>query len=403
MLEVQEQPPVGADVEALFKEARRRERRRRATIAALGLVVTGVLAVIVVVLGSGGFSGTLSSAPQRPSGGSGDVATVALKQPMALAVSRAGVLYILDPSRDQIVRRLRDGRFAVVAGSGHEGFSGDGELATRAALRLSSNSAMAVSRDGTLYFTDTGNNRVRAVLPDGKIETIAGDGHRIPRDVNAPYLTGTRPALRAKLDDPAGLAFGPDGKLYISAQDVVTLTPGGKLSYFAGPTRPGLSAASHLWQGPGAGIAVDQAGDLFLSSFPWLTERTAAGRVLFLGDGFRSNGAEGILASSPNGTVYEAYGNFDGIINRLISPHPVPTGRPMSSRGVQSVVSSGLLHHVVGSRGNSKYQNGFGPQGLAISANGTIYADTDSGYFSSVSALVEISPKGRVRPLWTSR
>jgi sugar lactone lactonase YvrE len=322
---------------------------------------------------------------------------------MALAVSRAGVLYVVDPSRDQILRRLRDGRFAVVAGSGREGFSGDGGPARKAALRLDSNSTAAVSRDGTVYFTDTGNSRVRAVLPDGKIETVAGDGHRVPADVNPPWLTGSRPALRTELEDPAGLAFGPGGKLYISAQDVVALRPPGKLSYFAGPTRSGPSAASHLSQGPGAGIAFDRAGDLFVSSFPWLTERTAAGRILFLGDGFRSNGAKGILASSPNGTVYDAYGDLDGIINRLSDPRPVPNGSIMSSRGVQSVVSPDLLQRVVGTRGKTKYQNGFGPQGLAISTNGTIYADTDSGYFSSISALVEINRTGRLRTLWTSR
>lgn len=402
MLEVQEHPVVEADAEALFKEARRRERRRHATIAATGLAGAGVLATIVILLTAGGAGRKASSVPARPSALSGSAATVALKQPMALALSRVGVLYVLDPSRDQILRRLRNGRFAAVAGSGHQGFSGDGGPATRAALRLDSNSALAVSRDGTLYFTDTGNNRVRAVLPDGKIETVAGDGHRIPRDVNAPYLTGTRPALHTELVDLAGLAFGPGGKLYISAQDVVALLPGGKLTYFAGATGPGVSKTTPLWEGPG-GIAFDRAGDMFVSSFPWLTERTAAGRILFLGDGFRSNGAAGILASSANGTVYEAYGDFDGIINRLINPRPVPTGRIMSSRGVQSVVSPDLLHRVVGTRGKSTYQNGFGPQGLAISANGTIYADTDSGYFSSVSALVEITHSGRVRTLWTSR
>ena len=249
MLEVQEQPVVEADAEALFKEARRRERRRRATVAATGVVVAGVLAAIVIVLTAGGVARKASSVPARPSGLSGNAGTVALKQPMALAVSRAGVLYVLDPSRDQILRRLRNGRFAVVAGSGHRGFSGDGGQATKATLRLDRNSAMAVSRHGTLYFTDTGNNRVRAVLPNGKIDTVAGDGHRIPRDVNAPYLTGTRPARRTKLAYLAGLAFGPGGKLYISAQDVVALTPGGKLTYFAGATGPGVSKTTPLWQG----------------------------------------------------------------------------------------------------------------------------------------------------------
>jgi hypothetical protein len=240
------------------------------------------------------------------------------------------------------------------------------------------------------------------VAPDGRIETVAGDGRQLARNARAPYLTGTRPALHAELVNPAGLAFGPGGRLYISAQDVVALMPGGTLRYFAGPTGPGAGGTPPLWQGPGA-IAFDRAGDMFSTSFPWLTERTAAGRTLFLGDGFRSNGAAGVLASSPNGTVYEGYGDLGGIINRLVKPRPVPTGDQMSPHGVQSVVSPDLLRRVVATRVGGGYRNGFGPQGLAVSGSGTIYVDTDSGYFSSVSALVEITRNGRVRPLWTSR
>jgi sugar lactone lactonase YvrE len=399
-LTVQEQRSPEHDAEALIKEAGRRQRRRRAAVAAVGLVVVGVIVAAVVELEGGGGS-KASPGSQRPTGPSATVATVTLKQPTALAVSSAGVLYIVDPARDQILRRLPSGRFAVVAGSGSKGFSGDGGLATKAALRLTEDSDVAVSANGTIYFADTGNGRVRAVLQDRRIETFAGDGRRTPQNVNPPYLTGSRQALHTDLVDPSGLAFGPGGKLYISAQDVVALSRDGTLSYFAGSTHSGASGYSHLFDGYPNGIAFDRAGDLFVSSFPSLTERTATGRVVFLGDGFRSDGAKGILASSPAGTVYEGYGDAAGIVNRLIDPHPVSNGRVISTGGVENVVSHGSLDEVLGSRAG--IQNGFGPSGLAIETNGAIYTDTDRGYWSSVSALVEIKPGGSVRELWRAR
>jgi hypothetical protein len=400
MLTVQEQPVVELDAEALFKEARRRERRRRAGITAVALAVVGVSVASVLLL-DGRAGGRRVPTASKRSVGPAAAPSTAPKQPTSLALSKARVLYIVDPGRDQILRRLRNGRFNVVAGSGRQGFSGDGGPASKAALRLGDDSDIAVSTNGTVFFADTGNNRVRAVLRDGRIETVAGDGRRIRHDANPPYLTSSRPALRAELDDPSGLAFGPGGKLYISAQDVVALSRGGRLSYFAGSTHAGWTAESRLIDGYPNGIAFDRAGDLFVSTFPWLTERTAAGRILFLGSGFRSDGDQGILASSPNGAVFEGLGDTTGVVNRLNDPQPVPNGDVMSTRGVKNMVSHGPLSRVLGRRGNIR--NGFGPRGLAIGSDGTIYTDTDSGYWSSVSALVEITPSGHVRPLWTSR
>jgi hypothetical protein len=398
MTVVEEHPTFEQDAEALFKEARRRGRRRRAVFSAAGLVVAGLIVACVAVLEGAGGSGTAPRAHRRSPALPAGAATVQLKQPAALAVSRTGVLYVVDPARDQILRRLRDGRFAVVAGSGRKGFSGDGGPAREAALRLDSNSSVAVGADGAVFFTDSGNNRVRAVLPGGRIRTVAGDGQGPSRKRAAPYLTGSRSALHADLVEPGGLAFGPAGKLYIAAQDVVALSREGTLSYFAGPISSRFSAEDHLIQGPGAGIAFDRAGDMFASSFPWLTERTAAGRILFLGDGFR----QGILASSPDGIVYDAYGDTGGVFNRLIDPRPVPYGEVMNTRGLRSAVGAHVLNRVLAptKRGSP---NQFGPSGLAVGPHGTIYTDTDSGYWSSVSALVEITSGGHVHPLWTSR
>jgi len=191
----------------------------------------------------------------------------------------------------------------------------------------------------------------------------------------------------------------------VAAQDVVALSRGGTLSYFAGPTHAGYSAEGRLIDGyPSPGIAFDHAGDMFVASFPELLELTASGRVLFLGDGFRSGGGgPGVLASSPAGNVYAGVGDAAGFVEQLIRPHPAANGDVISSRGMQDMTAPGVLNRVLGKR-RGGLQNGFSPNGLAISRNGTIYTDTDSDdYWSSVGALVEIKPGGHVRSLWTSR
>lgn len=62
----------------------------------------------------------------------------------------------------------------TIAGSGTGGCSGDGGPAI--AARLSSPGGMAVAADGTIYFADTDNYRVRRIGTDGIITTIASTG-----------------------------------------------------------------------------------------------------------------------------------------------------------------------------------------------------------------------------------
>jgi len=40
--------------------------------------------------------------------------------------------------------------------------------------------------------------------------------------------------------------------------------------------------------------------------------------------------------------------------------------------------------------------------GVAVAPNGDIYLDVDAGYFSSVSAIVELRANGEVAALWKS-
>ena len=72
-----------------------------------------------------------------------------------------------------VVRRVgSNGIISTVAGSGEPGYSPDGTAATDAKLREPY--GVAVSPAGQIYFSDSWNNCVRRIRPDGTLETVAG-------------------------------------------------------------------------------------------------------------------------------------------------------------------------------------------------------------------------------------
>jgi hypothetical protein len=87
------------------------------------------------------------------------------EEPEALAAGPDGSLYIVDTGRDEVLQRLPDGRFVVVAGDGKTGYSSDGVPAADARLALDTDSGIAVGINGIVYIADSGNDRIRAVLP----------------------------------------------------------------------------------------------------------------------------------------------------------------------------------------------------------------------------------------------
>jgi RHS repeat-associated protein len=218
------------------------------------------------------------------SGDGGPATAAALNFPVGLAVGPDGSLYIADEGNFRVRRVGPDGLITTFAGTGVRGFSGDGGPATAASLRIHC-SGLVVGRDGSVYIADSDSSRVRRVGPDGLIATFAGTGNQgfsgdggpaatasmaIPQglalgpdgslyiadSVNSlvrrvgpegiistvagkPFAAGFGgdggPATAASLLVPAALALGPDGPLYIAddgnerVRKVVSL-PGFQLS-----------------------------------------------------------------------------------------------------------------------------------------------------------------------------
>lgn len=101
---------------------------------------------------------------QAFAGDGGPATSAALYHPEDVAVDGAGNLYIADQMNNRI-RRVTAGIITTIAGTGDNGFAGDGGPATSA--WLSWPSGVAADGAGHIYIADTGNNRIRRVSPSG--------------------------------------------------------------------------------------------------------------------------------------------------------------------------------------------------------------------------------------------
>jgi YD repeat-containing protein len=141
--------------------------------------------------------------------GDGASATAArLNHPAGVAVSSDGAnVYVADTGNHR-VRSVSGGNINAFAGTGTGGFGGDGGAAT--AANLSAPADVAVDADGNVYLADTDNERIRKVsASDGKIATIAGNG-------NGGNTGDGGAATGATMDTPRGIARDVNGTVYFA-------------------------------------------------------------------------------------------------------------------------------------------------------------------------------------------
>ncbi len=96
------------------------------------------------------------------SGDGGPANQASLYYPSSILFDTAGNAYILEEFGQRIRMVTPGGTISSVAGTGAFGFSGDGGPSVAAALRYPYGT-MALDANGTLYFTDTYNHRVRTI------------------------------------------------------------------------------------------------------------------------------------------------------------------------------------------------------------------------------------------------
>jgi hypothetical protein len=207
--------------------------------------------------GSGGYNGD------------GILATNAeLKKPSRVSLDTVENMFIADTDNHRIRRVDRaTGLISTVAGDGHAGFKGDGDLAASES-RLDTPRDVFVDVAGNIYIADTENHCIRMIDNLGIINTVAGQGKK------SGYSGDGGLATNAELNKPSGVFLDEALNIFIAdtenhcirrvdASSLVITTVAGTPEN-SGYTGDGGAATAALLNKP-EDVFVDAAGNIFIA------------------------------------------------------------------------------------------------------------------------------------------
>ncbi|MBI2925444.1 MAG: SMP-30/gluconolactonase/LRE family protein [Verrucomicrobia bacterium] len=185
--------------------------------------------------------------------------------PAGIGYDSAGNLYVSDSLNNKIRKVTPDGVVTTFADPTTGSAAGNADGAADVA-RFSHPNGLAVDALGNVFVADHNNSKIRKVTPDGAVTTLAA------------------------VTSPWGVAVDTGGNLYVSTPGKHTIskvTPEGVVSILAGATgvegRADGPRSEARFSYP-AGVAVDGAGNVYVADYWNATVRkiTAAGRVTTL-------------------------------------------------------------------------------------------------------------------------
>ncbi|MGA2039217.1 MAG: IPT/TIG domain-containing protein [Bryobacteraceae bacterium] len=268
--------------------------------------------VIRMVNPSGIISTVAGNNASAYSGDGGPATDASLSEPTSVAFDAAGNLYIADSNNDCIRIVTPDKNIHTFAGQcSYPLYQGDGGPATQA--KLNKPYSIAVDNtSGNVYFSDTENERLRVVTPNGIINTVAGNG-------TAGFNDG--PALQAEFSSPSGIALDASGSIYIADKSnfrIRKLLPSGNVVTVAGNGIPGYSGNGSAATGAEmyfpVGVFADNSGDVYIADTQndlvrELTVSSASSLPAVSKGGVTSAYQFGALASPAPGSWIEIYGS----------------------------------------------------------------------------------------------
>lgn len=192
-----------------------------------------------------------------PEGGSGGGTAI------GIGVGTDGSALVVNGWDNRLWRVSTAADKTALAGTGHGGFSGDGGPALSAEISPGNAvlDGVAQAPGGSIVFTDTWNNRLRRIRPDGIIETIAGVGPSVnPFGFTCAPVRDGGPALAGGLCYPSDVLSTNDGGLVIADNGhfrVRRIAGDGTISTIAGSGLPSIDAPPASDEGkPATNVAI---------------------------------------------------------------------------------------------------------------------------------------------------
>jgi streptogramin lyase len=200
------------------------------------------------------------------SGDGGPAIKADIDNPFGIVRGPDGAHYYCEYTGQRIRKITPDGIISTIAGTGAVGFTGDGGPAL--AATFSKPHELRFDAQGDMFIVDMVNNAIRKIdMKTGILTTLAGTGKK-------GYTGDGGPAKDAQFNQPHSIQFGPEGDLYICdignhvirKIDMKT----GTISTFAGvgkagPTPDGAPIAGTPLKGPRS-LDFDKEGNLWLAT-----------------------------------------------------------------------------------------------------------------------------------------
>jgi len=268
--------------------------------------------------------------------GDGGLAILAsLNNPYAMTIDVSGNIFIATIS-DNRIRKIDaiTNQISTYAGTGVQGYSGDGGAAINASFNFSNLVGLTTDNKGNLYIGDCANNSIRKITAStGIVTSIAGNG-------TYGYSGDGGPATAAAISGPDGIAVDSSGNLFIydrfnyvirkidaNTRKITTIAGNGTNGY-SGDGGLAINASLSF----GERIALDKSGNLFFAdegnnvvreinaNTHIITTVAGTGNGGYSGDGSLAtaanlNGVMG-LALDANNNIYLS-DQVDGVIRRI--------------------------------------------------------------------------------------
>lgn len=298
-----------------------------------------------------GIIRTIAGTGTRGFSGDGAAATSALiSAPYGIAVDTAGNVYFSDSQNNMVRKISTTGTITRIAGTGVQGYGGDGGNATDALLNLPT--GLAVDTTGNVYVADTQNHRIRRIGTDGKIATVLGTGQ--------PNFDGDGgPGDKAPIFYPEGVALDSAGNLYVadtfnhrirklSSLGIASTVVGNGTPAFRGDGGQALGASLNYPRG----VFVDASGNILIADsinnrIRMVTEngviRTIAGAGFF-GDAGDDGPATQARFRYPRAVISDGSGGYlvlDTDNHRIRQLKPIPQSPSINKDGVVSSTAFG--------------------------------------------------------------
>jgi streptogramin lyase len=282
--------------------------------------------------------------------------------PGGMAIDAHGNIYISDTFNNRIRKMTPDGTVTTIAGTGVAGYTPDGPAAS---AQFYAPAGLAVDAQGNIYVADYGNNMIRKISADGTtVSTVAGNGF-------SGFVDGE--ALKvAAFNGPSGVAVDTKGNVFVADQNnnQIRKIYNGKVSLVAG-LNPGYTNATVdstnvIWGAfnhPSA-IAVGNDGNIYVADRgnSAIRKITFPGRVITTIAGGPSQTA---LIGLPSGLAIDLNNNIfitdeNGKVIELTSAHTL----------YDLAGTSGVYGFADGTGSDAQFNQ---PQGIVVDGSGDIF------------------------------